>query len=193
MKKLICVTGIDGSGKSTLIDELNKRILNSCVANVWQSLDSSELFKSRAEILKYLSGLTPDSRVYYLSHAIKYGMQKAQESDADVILIDGYVYKYFAPELALGASEKLVHQIISTFPLPDKVICLELDPSISFKRKDHPTAYECGFSDEISELTYIRFQEKVIAQRTYFDTDNWSFIESEKGLEHAIEEAMNYI
>ena len=194
MKKLICVTGIDGSGKSTLIEQLHERLPNSCIANVWQSLESSQtLFKSKDEIFQYLIGLTPDSRIYYLSHAIKYGMQKAEESGADIILIDGYVYKYFGPELVLGANEELVNQMISSFPMPDKVICLELDPSISFQRKDQVTAYECGFNNEVNEKTYTNFQNSIISKRAFFKTDDWEFIDSELGIENAVDKALSFI
>jgi len=64
MKKLICITGIDGIGKSTLIKNLSVQ-LNSCyIANIWDLLESKVQglpFKSKKEIDNFLCALSPDS------------------------------------------------------------------------------------------------------------------------------------
>jgi thymidylate kinase len=109
-KKIICITGMDGTGKSTLIKGLKEHLDSCYVATIWDLMASPVKglpFKSKQEIDNFLCELSPDSRLLFLAHAMKYAIDKALLSSVNNILIDSYYYKYFASELALGAVEAL--------------------------------------------------------------------------------------
>ena len=179
MTKLICITGIDGSGKSTLVRALHEHISGSVVANIWQSFEANQqLFKTRREVYEYMMSLPVNARVLFLAHAIRYGLEKALEKDASMILIDGYYYKYFAPELVLGADPDFVEKLSATFPQPQTIICLDADAQLSFARKQEITPYECGFASAVNEENYTRFQSQVIKKRELFDQKKWHFLDA---------------
>ncbi|NOQ72536.1 MAG: hypothetical protein GQ574_11070 [Crocinitomix sp.] len=194
MQKLIVITGIDGAGKTTLIESLSKELPNSVVANVWQSFGANQqLFKSKAHVYEYMRSLTPNSRVLFLAHAVRYGLEKALESDAETILIDGYYIKYFGPELALGADPQFVQEIIASFQKVDQVICLDLPIEKALQRKGEFTDYECGFNPELSPATFLAFQKRVLEQRKHFDCDNWEYLNAELEVGELLREALGMV
>lgn len=194
MSKLICITGIDGSGKSTLIKTLNRKVEGSVVASIWQSFESNQqLFKTKRDVYEYMLSLTVNSRVIFLAHAIRFGLERALESRSEIVLLDGYYYKYFAPELVLGADPDLIRKLGDTFPQPDCIICLDADAELSFSRKQEITSYECGFAMEVSHETYVNFQESVIHKRRFFDQSSWKFLDARLSPEHLVDQAIEII
>ncbi len=174
-KKLICITGMDGSGKTTLINLLASQIENVYVANIWDLLKNKETFlpfQSKAQIDRFLCALTPDSRLLFLAHALKFSIDKAFASNKTAILFDSYFYKYFATELTLGADNELIQSLILSFPQPDFVFDLELDLTESAKRKKNFSAYECGINAP-NEQNFVHFQQKVKANWAIFKNQNW--------------------
>lgn len=163
MKQLICITGMDGSGKSTLLRSLKKTYTNAYFAGIWDLLNEPEkqfLFNSKKDIDNFLCELTPDSRLLFLAHALRYSIDKALMSEAELIFIDSYYYKYFAGEMALGANENLIESLIDSFPEPDLLIELYFTVNEAALRKQHFSRYECGTSKETSIKTFTEFQLK---------------------------------
>jgi thymidylate kinase len=194
MPKLIVITGIDGAGKTTLIDALSQEIPNCVAANVWQSFGANQqLFKSKAHVYEYMLALTPNSRLLFLAHAVRYGLEKALESNSEIILIDGYYFKYFGPELALGADLDFVQTIIESFPKVDQVICLDLPIEKALERKGVFTDYECGFDPVLSAETFLDFQRKVLQQRKHFETDNWKYLDGEMQADDLVKKVVGMI
>ena len=62
MKKLIAITGNDGTGKSTLIAHLLNSHPEMREVSIWDPM-SAGLFESKSEIDNYLCQLTPNARV----------------------------------------------------------------------------------------------------------------------------------
>jgi dTMP kinase len=174
-KKIICITGIDGAGKTTLTEKIAENFSSVHVSNIWDLLDNpaqSIPFKSKKEIDDFLCELTPDSRLLFMSHALKYSIDKALSSDKEYILANGYYYKYFATELVLGANIELIKSLEKFFPKPDIVIDLVIDAENALLRKKYLSRYECGLSHNPNMNEFINFQNNVIEKWKNFNIEN---------------------
>src|ERR1044072_8643654 len=176
--KLICIAGMDGTGKSTLLNGLHAQVPHAAVAEIWDLLkqETSFLFISKRDVDNYLCRLTPDSRLLFLAHAMKYAMDKV--ADSSLVLINAYVYKYFAAELALGANRELVKTLVEAFPVPGTVIYLTAPPEVTAARKERFSRYECGLAESPSREKFTAFQEKIAAQWEVFDRKNWHVLDA---------------
>lgn len=191
MKKLICITGGDGAGKSTLVDALVKQIPDVYEADIWDLLDSpteSLPFQSKKQIDAFLCALTPDSRLLFLAHALMWSIDMAMASDKSVILLNSYYYKYFATELALDADALLVTALAERFPQPDLVIHLDLALDEAVQRKKVLSRYECGLSNKPSPASFLDFQAKALEQWDLFDQTDWQYLDARLSPE-ALQEA----
>lgn len=181
MAELICITGIDGTGKSTLIKQLSKNLKSVAVASIWDIMDggvSSFPFKSKKEIDNYLCELSPDSRLLFFSHALKYSIDIALKSKKKYILLNAYYYKYFATETALGANKKLIKLLITIFPFPQKVILLNLSIENAAKRKTHYSRYECGLARIPTKNKFLIFQKKTSDFWNALDKSGWHILDA---------------
>lgn len=177
MKKLIAITGNDGTGKSTLIAHLLNSHPEMREVSIWDPM-SAGLFESKSEIDNYLCQLTPNARVQFLSHALTQAFESAMQSDSEVLLLNGYFYKYFASELAFGADLDLVQALIRSYKTPNLVIKLEAEISMTAKRKKYYSQYECGCQEPISEH-FVSFQKRVLPLWDTFDSKDWAIISAE--------------
>ncbi|MFC4636052.1 dTMP kinase [Dokdonia ponticola] len=181
---IICITGPDGSGKSTLVSHLVATLPNAIEVTVWDALNNGDvaLFSSKKDIDQYLCLLSPDARLLFLAHALKYATDKALDSGKELIILNAYYYKYFASEAVLGANEGLIHTLASAFPTPDRTIFLSLSPAISAVRKNQLSRYECGCKEATVE-NFIDFQKKAtLAFEAYIQPD-WFVLNTEESLE----------
>ena len=104
--KLIAITGTDGTGKSTLCRNLCAKYSTFKEVSIWDAMSGS-LFHSKKDIDEYLCSLSANARLLFLSHALIQALDMAGKSKVEVLLLNGYYYKYFASELALGADLEL--------------------------------------------------------------------------------------
>ena len=193
--QLICITGADGTGKSTLVHALAEKFPQAYVANIWDLLEEHHdlLFRSKRDIDQYLCALTPDARLLFLAHALKYSADKALRSGATTIFFNAYYYKYFATELALGASASLVKNLEAEFPRPHKVVRLLLDPKAAASRKQHFSRYECGAVAIPSAETFIRFQQQAAVAWKTFDTSGWKEVDASLSPELVLAHTLTFI
>jgi len=191
MKKIICITGLDGTGKSTVVHALHKIHPQAYVVSVWDILNHHPglLFSSKKDVDTYLCNLTPDARLLFLAHALKYGIDKALESESDLVILNAYYYKYFASELALGASAELVRSLEKTFPEPNTVIKLELDVETAAKRKKTFSRYECG-TKTADEINFINFQKQVSQYWSNFKGSAFSTVNASASAEEIIKRVL---
>lgn len=195
MLKIICITGQDGVGKNTVINALSDKYPSAVVANIWDIMEGgveTVPFKSKADVDNYLCSLTPDSRCLFLAHALKFSIDSAMSSKSELVILNAYYYKYFATELALGASETLCNGLIKSFPVPDLVIKLELDISSSLERKDQLSKYECG-AQSTSKNNFLVFQKVALKKWEHFNQDNWEVVSTNVSKDEVLEKVNQII
>ncbi len=173
-QRLICITGMDGVGKSSAIEYLSG--LDAEASDIWDLVRSEQAylpFKTGDEVDGYLCDLTPDSRLLFLSHALRFSIDAARSKATALVLLNAYIYKYFATELALGASPSLVEKLIDEFPIPDLVVYLTIPIEVAAKRRQAYSRYECGLVEAPHHDAFVSFQELVKPHWDIFNREDW--------------------
>ena len=165
-KRIVCITGTDGAGKSTQIAALktafDSRGYSVAHVSVWDAFNAGGLrdrlpFASRESVYRYLKVLTPSSRAHFLFHALQCAIDLAVATDADVVLLDGHWYKYYAMEVAHGGDPVFLRALTSGFLEPDATFHLEVAPDLALRRKDRCSDYECGYGND---RDFVAFQRR---------------------------------
>ncbi len=173
-QQLICITGSDGSGKSTLIEHLLMQFPKAVECTIWAALADPDirLFSSKQSVDDYLCMLTPHARSLFLAHALLFSIEKALKTGAQHIFINAHYYKYFASELCLGADQKLITELITIFPKVHKTIFLNLSPEKAAERKIKFSRYECGCI-QAGPAPFISFQNRCNPYLKEFIQPGW--------------------
>lgn len=188
---LVALEGIDGSGKTTFIQSVNNsipkknrslfsvssmagrgfyrwiRFIRSC----WRrSCDKKGVFPS---ILK--NSLLPV--VLTLEIINSYGLyMKAYKKSlfGYNIIFDRYSYLHYIRQIVHNKSEFFLKKLyismlkfflIDTFPAPDMVIYLELDPKIAYQRKGEDTLAELKMKKEIYDSILVTIKNKTTVEK----------------------------
>ncbi|MEO8259494.1 MAG: hypothetical protein ABI868_19260 [Acidobacteriota bacterium] len=167
---LICVTGPDGAGKTTQIariaEALAKRGRKKIVAmTIWDMLlDPSTrgrvAFKSPGELDSFLEVLSPMARMLFLCHCLYAALDLSLARRPDVILANGYWYKYWATEVAHGGNPQAMLDLMTVFPEPALTFCLDISADEAFKRKARLSGYETGFAAARTLEAFTDFQAR---------------------------------
>jgi thymidylate kinase len=169
---IACVTGPDGSGKSTQVAAvagwLRKEGHSVAISQIWDPmLDPAfagrALFDSPAKADAYLELLDSTSRMYFLCHALQESLVRARARETDVVLLNAYWYKYHAVEVAHGGDAPTLRTINSVLPEPDVTFYLRIPPALAARRKERFTGYETGFAAARTAAAFESFQ--VVAAR----------------------------
>lgn len=165
--QLICITGPDGSGKSTLIQSLQHELPGCVVVTIWDMLKEPAMqsvvpFKTPQEVDAYLSHLHAESRSLFLVHCLAEAMEIAKAKKPAYLLTDSYWYKYYATEVVHGASPAYLDQLVTVFEKPDHLFYIKAGEELTAGRKKNFSRYECGFAAEINEESFARFQQQAI-------------------------------
>lgn len=170
---------MDGAGKSSVIRALLKTDSSFAEASIWDPFDNN-LFNSAKEIDEYLCSLSPNSRLLFLTHALLQSIHLVPK-DQSVVIYNSYYYKYFATEMALGASDQLIQELIKYFPKPDLVIELKSNVAVAADRKSRFSRYECGLQ-EASKENFIQFQSAVEKRWDSYKRADWISIPDETSI-----------
>ncbi|WP_343667589.1 hypothetical protein [Chitinophaga sp.] len=178
-RRIICITGADGSGKSTLVDGIKKECPQAYEVSIWDMLanPAAKIFTSKKDIDDYLCLLSADARLLFLAHAMEAAMDMALRSDAPLLLINAYYYKYFSAEVLMGANPALEKQLAGRMPVPDKTIYLHHAPALSAARKTRFSKYECGCR-EATAANFIDFQNKVVMEFERYIQPDWYLLDA---------------
>lgn len=168
---LVCVEGIDGSGKSTqlaLLRDWLKDIGKDVIFTEW---NSSELISQTTKLAKKKNMLSP--RTFSLLHAVDFADRLKQViapalKAGFIVLADRYAYTAFARDVARGVDPHWVREVYDFAIKPDLAVYFDIDPLTSLERicsNRAPKFYEAGMDMKLSNdpyESYIIFQAKVI-------------------------------
>ncbi len=169
---LIIVEGIDGSGKSTQIDLLQKWLRSRNLVTVFTEWNSSPIVKRTTKRAKVEQMLTPMS--FSLIHAADFASRvHAQILPAlragAIVLADRYVYTAFARDAARGVNRDWVRRIYSFAVKPTLGLYFRVPLDVSIERisagreqlKFYEAGQDMGFASDPKE-SFRLFQSMLL-------------------------------
>lgn len=159
---IICISGTDGTGKSTLVAALARALPQSRAVSIWDMMAdprTRSVFGSKGALNALLATLGPDARALFCASGLKEALERA---GSGLKLVDSHWYKFMATELALGADPALAGAMARVFPRPALTFQLALSPRLAAERKRGSyTAYECGLVAPTFE-SFVHFQSRTV-------------------------------
>lgn len=167
---LICVEGIDGSGKSTqlvILRDWLKSLKQDVIFTEW---NSSDLISQTTKTAKKKNLLSP--RTFSLLHAVDFADRLEQIiipalKAGFIVLADRYVYTAFARDVARGVDSDWVRHMYGFAAQPDLTLYFHVPAKVSLERicsNRTPKFYEAGMDLKLSNdpyESYVIFQNKV--------------------------------
>jgi len=167
--KLIAITGPDGSGKSTLCSELKERLSyfygesEVVIVSIWDGIEHNQLFCSKEEATAFLATLKGHTRTLFMFHAMSLAIDMARQTAPNIIIVDGYWYKYAVSEIGFSVEKETVLSAAAGFEKPDLTFYLDLSLEDRTARKKHFSRYETGTSGQTSgqeaEAKFKKYQQ----------------------------------
>ena len=168
---LICVEGIDGSGKSTQLAILHDWLCETVNDVIFTEWNSSRLISQTTKLAKKKSQLSP--RTFSVLHAVDFADRLEQIiipalKAGFIVLADRYVYTAFARDVARGVNSDWVRNMYGFAIKPDLTIYFKVPVDVSLKRicaNRQPKFYEAGMDLKLSNDAYESyriFQGRVI-------------------------------
>lgn len=170
---LVCVEGIDGSGKSTQLALLRDWLKSNGKDVIYTEWNSSPLISQTTKLAKKKNMLSP--RTFSLLHAVDFADRLKQViapalKAGFIVLADRYAYTAFARDVARGVDPKWVRQVYDFAIKPDLTIYFDIDPKTSMERicfNRTPKFYEAGMDLKLSSdpfESYQLFQTRVVKE-----------------------------
>lgn len=168
---LICVEGIDGSGKSTQLAILREWLTSTYNDVIFTEWNSSKLISQTTKLAKKKSQLTP--RTFSLLHAVDFADRLEHIilpalKAGFIVLADRYVYTAFARDVARGVNADWVRNMYGFAIKPDLAMYFKVPVETSLNRictTRAPKFYEAGMDLKLSNdpyESYRIFQSRVI-------------------------------
>jgi dTMP kinase len=203
MGKLICLSGLDASGKSTQIDLIKKYFEENNIKYTYLHFPIYEDNEAGKIISSYLRGEYGDinevdpifvANIYAMNRYLYLPELNKQLLDNDVVLLDRYVFcnmAYQGAKYDTDAQSQIMRDWINEFefgflelPYPDLNIFIDtpldlIESRLSDKREGKDRRYLNGRSD-IHEMN-IEFQKKVRENYLWLNTyENYLIVSPEK-------------
>ena len=168
---LICVEGLDGSGKSTQLAILREWLTATVNDVIFTEWNSSKLISQTTKLAKKKSQLTP--RTFSLLHAVDFADRLEHIilpalKAGFIVLADRYVYTAFARDVARGVDADWVRNMYGFAIKPDLTMYFKVPVETSLNRictTRAPKFYEAGMDLKLSNdpyESYRIFQSRVI-------------------------------
>jgi len=172
--KLIVVEGIDGSGKSTQLQLLQKWLLNSKYRVIFTEWNSSALVNETIKRGKKKNLLTPTT--FSILHATDFADRLAHLiipplKAGMIVCADRYIFTAFARDVVRGVHPEWVRNMYGFTVKPDIALYFKVPIEVSLQRilngrvelKFHEAGMDLGFSDDPRE-SYRLFQSKILEE-----------------------------
>lgn len=170
---LICVEGIDGSGKSTQIELLHSWLQSKGMDVILTQWNSSELIANTTKKAKKKNLLS--GRTFSLLHAVDFADRlertiKPALKAGFIVLADRYFFTALARDVARGVDPTWVRNMYSFAMEPDLTFYFDVSSKDSLERicaNREPKYYEAGMDMKLSNnpyKSYILFQNRIIEQ-----------------------------
>ena len=167
---LICVEGIDGSGKSTQLAILRDWLKSKNLDVIFTEWNSSDLISQTTKKAKKKNLLSP--RTFSLLHAVDFADRLEQiiipaMKAGFIVLADRYVYTAFARDVARGVDKNWVRNMYGFAIKPDLALYYNISAETSLERicaNRAPSFYEAGMDLKLSNnpyKSYVIFQNRV--------------------------------
>lgn len=170
--RLIIVEGIDGSGKSTQLQLLQKWLVNSNYKVFFTEWNSSALVNSTIKRGKRKNLLTPTT--FSILHATDFA-DRLQHliipplKAGMIVLADRYIYTAFARDVVRGVHPDWVRDMYGFAVKPDIAFYFKVPIEVSLKRiltgrttlKFHEAGMDLGLSEDTHESFKI-FQSRIL-------------------------------
>lgn len=173
--KLIIVEGIDGSGKSTQLQLLQKWLESQGHKVFFTEWNSSELVRETTKRGKKTKSLTPTT--FSLLHATDFASRLYHDimpplKAGMLVLADRYVYTAFARDVVRGVSPRWVRRLYNFAVRPDMAFYFKVPIDIAISRLLGGTRgrfkyYEAGMDMNLSQdLTesFRLFQSRILTE-----------------------------
>ena len=170
---LVCVEGIDGSGKSTQLALLRDWLKSTGQDVIFTEWNSSELISQTTKLAKKKNMLSP--RTFSLLHAVDFADRLKQVIDPAlkagfIVVADRYAYTALARDVARGVDPQWVRNVYNFAIKPDLAIYFDIEAKDAMERicsNRAPKFYEAGMDLKLSNdpyESYMIFQSKVIQE-----------------------------
>ncbi len=167
---LICVEGIDGSGKSTQIRILRDWLLSLGKNVIYTQWNSSTLISSTTKMAKNKNIFTP--KTFSIAHAVDFADRLENTiipnlKDGAIVLSDRYIYTAFARDTARGVDAQWVRNMYNFAIKPDLCFYFNVPVETALQRicsNRAPKFYEAGLDIKICKdphESFIKFQSKI--------------------------------
>ncbi len=170
--KLIVVEGIDGSGKSTQIDLLQKWLLGLGRSVFFTEWNSSSLVKSTTKAGKNDKSFTPTTYSLLLSTDFADRWEnyiRPLLKAGSIVLADRYAFTAFARDVARGVDREWVRNLYSFAVQPDITFYFKVPLDIAVNRitgsREKLKYYEAGMDLGLSDnrvSSFRIFQQRII-------------------------------
>jgi dTMP kinase len=173
--KLIIVEGIDGSGKSTQLQLLNKWLDAKGHKVFFTEWNSSDLVKDTTKKGKKNKSLTPTT--FSLLHATDFASRLYHDilpplKAGMIVLADRYMYTAFARDVVRGVSPDWVRKLYSFAIKPDMAFYFKVPIEVAITRllggtrgqfKYYEAGMDMNLSQDLTESFRI-FQSRILGQ-----------------------------
>ena len=170
---LICVEGIDGSGKTTQLELLYSWLKSKNLDVILTQWNSSELIANTTKKAKKKNLLS--GRTFSLLHAVDFADRlertiKPALKAGFIVLADRYYYTALARDVARNVEPQWVRNMYSFALEPDLTFYFDISPKDSLERicaNRAPKFYEAGMDMKLSNnpyKSYIMFQNRIVEQ-----------------------------